>query len=125
MITFTQKGDLSKVTKFLERGAKKLGVSRFDRYGRMGVAALAAATPVDTGKTAASWKYDISEKDGVVSISFDNTNNQNGVPIVILLQYGHATRNGGWVEGRDFINPAIRPIFDQIAREAWEEVSKT
>ena len=96
----------------------------FRKYGREGVAALASATPVDTGRTANSWHYKIEQKQGSVSISFYNTNIQNGVPIAVILQYGHATRNGGWVQGRDYINPAIQPIFDKIADAAWKEVTK-
>lgn len=124
MITFSQKGDFSKFTKFLERAKEVAKLSDLDRYGREGVAALSSATPKDTGLTASSWEYEIEHKDGSVSISFYNTNVNNGVPIAIILQYGHGTRNGGWVEGRDYINPAIQPIFDKIAREAWEEVTK-
>ena len=88
------------------------------------VAALAAATPIDTGQTANSWYYKIEQRKKGVTISFYNTNVQNGVPIAIILQYGHATRNGGWVQGRNYINPAIQPIFDKIANEAWREVTK-
>lgn len=124
MITFRQKGDFSKLTRFLERAKEVVHVGDLDKYGREGVAALASATPVDTGLTANSWRYKIEQKKGSVSISFHNTNIQNGVPIAVILQYGHATRNGGWVQGRDYINPAIQPIFDKIANEAWREVTK-
>ena len=95
-----------------------------DKYGQAGVNALQAATPVDTGLTASSWYYEITNNDGVVRITFNNSNIQNGVPIAIILQYGHATRNGGWVEGRDYINPAIQPIFDKITETAWREVTR-
>ena len=94
-----------------------------NRYGREGVRALSAATPVDSGETASSWSYDIIREDGRTSIVFSNSNIQNGVPIAIILQYGHATRNGGWIEGRDYINPAIQPIFDKIVEDAWKEVT--
>ena len=124
MISFRQKGDFSKLTRFLERAKNLVHLSDLDRYGREGVAALASATPVDTGKTAASWYYDIKINKESASITFNNTNIQNGVPIAIILQYGHGTRNGGWVEGRDYINPVIQPIFDKIAEEAWKEVTK-
>ena len=124
MISFRQKGDFSKLTRFLERAKNLVHLSDLDRYGREGVAALASATPVDTGKTAASWYYDIKINKESASITFDNSNIQNGVPIAIILQYGHGTRNGGWVEGRDYINPVIKPIFDKIAEEAWKEVTK-
>ena len=124
MISFRQKGDFSKLTRFLERAKNFVQLSDLDRYGREGVAALASATPVDTGKTAASWYYDIKINKESASITFNNSNIQNGVPIAIILQYGHGTRNGGWVEGRDYINPVIQPIFDKIAEEAWKEVTK-
>ena len=124
MITFRHKGDFSKLTRYLEKakGVAKLGI--LDKYGREGVAALASATPVDTGTTAASWYYEVEHKNGIATISFFNSNIQNGVPIAIILQYGHGTGTGGWVEGRDYINPAIRPIFDKIVESAWEEVTK-
>lgn len=122
MITFRQKGDFSKLTRYLERVKEAAKIGDLDKYGREGVAALASATPVDTGKTASSWNYKIERKNGSVAITFNNTNINNGVPIAIILQYGHGTRNGGWVEGRDYINPAIQPIFDKIAESAWREV---
>lgn len=124
MITFRQKGDFSKLTRYLEKVKEVVKLGDLDKYGRAGVAALASATPVDTGLTASSWYYEISNKNGSAMISFHNSNIQNGVPIAIILQYGHGTRNGGWVEGRDYINPAIRPIFDRIADDAWKEVTK-
>lgn len=124
MIHFKQKGDFSKLTKYFEQVKETVKPSMLDKYGREGVAALSAATPVDTGTTAKSWRYEIKHKDGMYSISFYNTNIQNGVPIAIILQYGHATKNGGWVQGRDYISPAIRPVFDKITDEAWKEVTK-
>jgi len=124
MITFRQKGDFSRLTKFLERAKEVVHLGDLDQYGRAGVAALASATPVDTGETARSWRYEITNKDGVARISFLNSNIQNGVPIAIILQYGHGTGTGGWVEGRDYINPAIQPIFDQIVNDAWREVKR-
>ena len=124
MITFRQRGDFSKLTNFMERAKEAVHLGNLDKYGQEGVAALASATPVDTGQTANSWHYKIEQKNGSVSIGFYNTNIQNGVPIAIILQYGHATRNGGWVQGRDYINPAIQPIFDKIADIAWREVTK-
>ena len=99
-------------------------MSDLDRFGRDGVEALSSATPVDTGLTASSWDYEIKYSDDGARISFTNKNIQNGVPIAIVLQYGHATRNGSWVEGRDYINPAIQPIFDRIANDAWREVTR-
>lgn len=124
MISFRQKGDFSKLTKYLERAKEVVKLGDLNKYGREGVAALSSATPVDSGKTASSWAYEIERKNGSVVISFHNSNIQNGVPIAIILQYGHGTRNGGWVQGRDYINPAIQPIFDKIANDAWKEVTK-
>lgn len=124
MITFRHKGDFSKTTKFLENVKHGLNLSMFDKYGREGVNALTSATPVDTGLTAACWYYKVESKNGSTSINFYNSNIQNGIPIAIILQYGHGTGNGGWVEGRDYINPAIQPIFDKLAEQAWREVTK-
>ena len=124
MITLKQTGDYSKVTGYLERVREVAKVGVLDKYGREGVAALAAATPVDTGKTASSWYYKVENKNGSATLSFFNSNIQNGVPIAIILQYGHGTGTGGWVPGRDYINPAIKPIFDRIAKEVWREVTK-
>jgi hypothetical protein len=125
MISFRQKGNFSKFTSFLEKAKNGFRLGDLDRYGREGVAALASATPVDTGQTANSWSYQIVRKDKSVSIEFHNSNVQNGVPIAIILQYGHATGTGGWVQGRDYINPAVQPIFDKLANDAWREVTKT
>lgn len=124
MITFRQKGDFKKLNGYLERFKEGLKISTLDRYGEEGVQALADATPKDTGLTANSWRYRIVRGNGSVSITFENTNIQNGVPIAIILQYGHATRNGGYVQGIDYINPAVRPIFERLAEEAWEEVKR-
>ena len=124
MIRIRHKGNYAKATKYFESMKKAVRPRNLDKYGREGVAALASATPVDSGLTASSWNYEITERNGRVSISFYNTNVQNGVLIAVILQYGHGTRNGGWVEGRDYINPAIQPIFDKIANDAWREVTK-
>jgi len=124
MISFRQKGDFKKFTRYLERLKSAVHLSTLDKYGKEGVAALASATPIDSGETAGSWYYEIKNNKNSVTIEFLNSNIQNGVPIAIILQYGHATRNGGWVEGRDYINPAIQPIFDRIADDAWKEVTK-
>lgn len=124
MITFRQKGDFSKLTRFLERAKEAVKLGDLDKYGREGVAALSSATPIDSGKTAESWYYEIKNQNDSVSINFLNSNVNKGVPIAVILQYGHGTRNGGWVQGRDYINPAIRPIFDKIAESAWREVTK-
>ena len=124
MISLRQKGDFSKLTKYLEKVKEGFDVGILDKYGQAGVRALASATPVDTGLTANSWYYKIEKSKGSVSIAFYNSNIQNGVPIAVILQYGHGTKNGGWVQGRDYINPAIRPIFDAIVEDAWKEVTK-
>lgn len=124
MISFRQKGDFSSLTSFLEKAKEGIKLGDLDRFGREGVAALASATPVESGLTANSWEYKIEHKKGSATISFHNTNIQNGVPIAIILQYGHGTGTGGWVEGRDYINPAIQPVFDKIAENAWKEVTK-
>ena len=124
MSSFRQKGDFSKLTSYLERVKGVAKMSNLDKFGEAGVAALASATPVDTGLTANSWYYKIERSNGSASINFYNSNIQNGVPIAIILQYGHGTGTGGWVQGRDYINPAIQPIFDQIANDAWKEVTK-
>lgn len=124
MISFRQKGDFFKLTSFLEKSKEAVNLGVLDKYGREGVAALASATPIDSGETARAWSYTIERKKGSVAITFKNSNIQNGVPIAIILQYGHATGNGGWVQGRDYINPAIEPIFNKLAEEAWREVTK-
>lgn len=124
MIRFTQKGDFSKLTNYLEKAKHAIKLSILDKYGQKGVNALAKATPVNSGLTAQSWYYKIESKNGSISINFYNSNINEGVPIAIILQYGHGTGTGGWVEGRDYINPAIQPIFDEIAKEAWQEVTK-
>lgn len=124
MIKFSHKGDFSKLTRYLTKVKKAVSISDLEKFGNEGVNALASATPVDTGHTASSWYYEIEVKDGSARINFNNSNIQNGVPIAIILQYGHGTGTGGWVEGRDYINPAIQPIFDKIAENAWKEVTK-
>lgn len=124
MVEFVQTGDFGKITGFLEKAKEYFHVGKLDKYGREGVTALRNATPVNSGITADSWYYEIKQDKSGVTISFLNSNIQNGSNIAILLQYGHATRNGGYVQGRDYINPAIQPIFDKIAEEAWKEVRR-
>lgn len=125
MISFRHKGDFSKVTRFLvdAKGQKLLRI--LEKCGREGVAALASATPIDTGKTANSWFYKIENSRGSGKVLFCNSNIQNGVPIAIIIQYGHGTRNGGWVEGQDYINPAVKVVFEKMANDAWREVTST
>lgn len=124
MISFSQKGDFSKLSRYLERLKETVNLGVLDKYGRAGVAALSSATPKDSGKTAVSWSYEIERQNGSVSIVFRNSNINKGVQIAIILQMGHGTGTGGWVQGRDYINPAIQPIFEQLANEAWREVTK-
>lgn len=124
MISFRHKGDFSKLTRYLTEVNNAVKVKDLERFGKEGVAALESATPVESGLTANSWYYEIERSKESTILRFCNSNIQNGVPIAVILQYGHGTRNGGWVEGRDYINPAIQPIFDKIANEAWREVTK-
>lgn len=122
MLRFRQKGNFRKTENFLNRMAKEDYLKILNRYGIAGVDVLRTATPKDSGKTAASWGYEIEETSTGVKLVFTNSNINNGVNIAIILQYGHGTGTGGYVQGRDYINPAIRPIFDSIAEEAWREV---
>ena len=122
VIRFIHRGDLSASMRFLNALKNKNFLKHLDKYGREGVRALSLATPVDTGKTADSWDYEIHYYQGGASIVWTNSNVNKGENIAILLQYGHGTRNGGYVQGRDYINPALRPIFDEIADSAWKEV---
>lgn len=124
MISFKQKGNLKKTNNFLEKIKETIKIGDLDKYGREGVSALESNTPINSGLTSKSWYYKITRQNGRVSLSFYNSNIQNGVPIAIILQYGHGTKNGGWVEGRDYINPTIKPVFDKIVEKAWEEVKK-
>lgn len=117
MIVFHEKGDFSKTLVFLERLKNFFHAGLLDKYGREGVEALRAATPVDTGKTAASWRYEIKNLQNGMAIEFHNDNVVDGVNVAILIQYGHGTRSGTWVRGRDYINPAIRPVFDNMVKE--------
>ena len=123
MISFRQKGDFSKVTGYLEKIKEGVKLGLLDKYGRQGVAALSSATPVDSGVTAGSWSYEIERQNGGAAIVFTNSHINQGVPIAIILQYGHGTGTGGWVQGRDYINPAIQPVFDKMVDEAWKEVT--
>ena len=123
MISFRHKGDFSKLSRYLEKAKETTRLGILDKYGRAGVSALESATPVESGLTASSWYYTIERTRGSAKIIYHNSNIQKGVPIAIILQYGHGTGTGGWVEGRDYINPAIQPVFDDIANEAWREVT--
>lgn len=123
MIKFNHKGGFSKTEKFLKKSFEKDYRSVLASYGQRGVQALSSATPFESGKTAASWSYEIIQNGSSISICWNNSNIVNGVNIAVILQYGHATRTGGWVQGRDYINPALRPIFDEIADSAWKEIT--
>lgn len=123
MITVRHKGDFTNLEKMLKNSVGKDYRNILKRYGQEGVAALAAATPRDTGKTASSWFYEIEEKDGKLSVIWKNSNINDGVNIAIIIQYGHGTRNGGYVQGVDYVNPALQPIFDKMADAAWREVT--
>lgn len=124
MIRFEQKGNFSKLDHYFKRTRNSINNIDFDEIGKKGVDALSSATPIDTGLVSQSWYYKIIKTKDSVTINFNNSDIENGAPIAILLQYGHATRNGGWVEGRDYINPSIQPIFDELAKNAWKEVTK-
>lgn len=123
-IVVEQKGSLKRTERFLKRASNINYKSILQKYAQEGVAALAAATPVESGTTANSWDYEIRVSQGRYSIAWTNSNIVDGVQIAVIIQYGHATRNGGWVQGRDYINPALQPIFDKIANELWREVTK-
>lgn len=124
MITFESKGSFNKTEAWLKRLTTEEIFNSLSRYGAMGVSALASATPVDTGLTASSWTAEVSKTGNGWQIVWSNTHVEGGLPIAILLQYGHGTGTGGYVQGRDYINPAIQPIFDQIAQSVWEEVTR-
>lgn len=123
MIRITHKGDYSKATRYFEKLSKRATIVALEKYGQMAVDALAAATPVRSGLTASSWHFEINKTGKGYSIDLFNSHVNKGVPIAIILQYGHGTGTGGWVEGRDYINPAIQPVFDKLASDAWKEVS--
>lgn len=122
--SFRQKGDFSKLNRYLERVREAARIGVLDKYGRAGVAALQSATPVDTGETASMWYYTIERTKSSARIIFGNRNLENGFPVAIMLVYGHGTGTGGWVEGYNYIDPAIQPVFDKLANEAWREVTK-
>lgn len=122
-IKFTQEGDFKHIEAFLKNNSKSDLRSILDRYGQEGVRALSAATPKDTGKTAASWYYDISVTKKGVSITWRNSNIPKTIPIVLLIEYGHANQNGTYIEGHPFIGEAIKPIFDKLSRDVWKEVT--
>lgn len=124
MITITQKGSFNNTETYLSRLKQSNLYAVLNKYGSLGVNALSNATPFETGETANSWYYEIVQRKGYYSIRWHNRHVENGQVIAILIQYGHGTRNGGYVQGRDYIMPAMRSIFDAIANEAWKEVTK-
>lgn len=123
MISATSKGSFDKTVKFLEGLKNQEIFSNLERYGRVGVNALSSATPSETGETAASWGYKVIRTKGRYSIVWFNTHEEDGVNIAVIIQYGHGTGTGGFVQGRDFINPAMRPVFDQIVEDVWRQVT--
>ena len=123
MIEMSSSGSTSKMQAFLQSMVTKRHVTGFEGIAQRGVAALQAATPVESGLTASSWSYVIESRDGATFVSWVNTNSLNGANVAILIQYGHGTGTGGYVSGQDFINPAIRPIFDELANESWKKVT--
>lgn len=129
MISVRQKGNFNKTEKFLKKSFGRKWREILEKYGQLGVEALSAATPIDTGLTASSWEYEIIQNKSGLSIVWKNQNvidnKRYEVNVALLLQYGHATRNGGWIEGIDYINPALKPIFTKMADAAWKEVSST
>lgn len=124
-IKFVVRGSFTKTQKFFEKCKHLFQLGILDKYGREGVNLLSMATPVDTGKTAASWRYEIKSDSKSLSIEWINdSTTKDGIPIVVLIQYGHGTGNGGYVKGNDFINPTIKPFFDKITKELWKEVTR-
>lgn len=125
MISFRQRGSFRKTERLLKKSLGRDYVSVLSKYGEQGVSALSAGTPLESGLTASSWSYEIIQNDTGVSVVWNNSNVNKGVNIALILQYGHGTRNGGWVEGRDYINPALQSIFDKMAEAAWKEVTSS
>lgn len=123
MIKITTRGDFSKAYSFIERVKEVFKRGVFDKYGQIGVDALYEATPKRTGKTASSWYYKISRGHDTVSIEWCNSNTNKGENIAVLIQYGHSTRQGAYVRGQDYINPAMKAVFEQIASDLWKEVT--
>lgn len=123
MIRITQKGDFKKTYKFLENASLSKVEKVLEKYGLMGVEALSALTPVDSGETAESWDYHIEKSGGNYSIVWTNSNVNDHVNIALIIQYGHGTGTGGYVKAIDYINPAMKPVFEKVAKEVWEEVT--
>jgi hypothetical protein len=124
LIKIIQEGDFSKTMRFFNRVLRKNYRNIIADYANRGIEALQKATPEDSGKTADSWNYEIIDGDGMTTLYFTNSNTQNGVTVAVLLIYGHGTRNGGYVEGIDFVTPALRPIFQELADKIWKEATE-
>jgi hypothetical protein len=124
LIKIIQEGDFSKTMRFFNRVLRKNYRNIIADYANRGIEALQKATPEDSGKTADSWNYEIIDGDGMTTLYFTNSNTQNGVNVAVLLIYGHGTRNGGYVEGIDFVTPALRPIFQELADKIWKEATE-
>lgn len=124
VLRITNEGDFNKTIGFLEKAEKTLTKSSLDEYGRLGVDALTKATPKNTGKTAASWYYEIEKKNDSIAIVWSNSNINENVNVAVLIQMGHGTGTGGYVRGVDYINPALKPVFDKIANDVWKEVER-
>lgn len=124
MIKIKHKGNFAKTEMFLKHNLTMNKLRMLEKYAQEGVDALSSATPIDSGETANSWGYRITETKKGIKLSWINSNVVDGVPIAIIIQYGHATQNGSFVQGRDYINPAIRPVFDRISNNVWREVTK-
>lgn len=122
-ISFQSRGDFKRTGNFLERLLKRDIYKALDKYGREGVAALSSATPTESGLAASSWDYEVEVSGKTASITWTNHNIENGFTVAVMLQYGYATGTGGYVQGRDYINPALKPIFDRIAEDVWKEVT--
>lgn len=123
MVTFKHHGNFNNTKRFFKRAAEARFLQNLNRYGQEGVAALSAATPVESGETASSWYYEIQRSGSSFAIHWGNSHVNDGVNIAVIIQYGHGTGTGGYVVGRDYINPAIQPIFDKIAENVWKEVT--
>lgn len=123
MFSRSTSGSFDNTMKFLNRMKSEKMFDNLDRFGRQGVDALRSATPIETGLAGKSWGYQIGHTNGQVSISWFNTDVEGGVNIAVILQYGHGTGTGGWVQGRDYINPSMRPIFDKILDDVWKQVT--
>lgn len=123
MIVFKQSGSFNRTNNFLDKASNTKRLQLLHKYGKRGVVALSSATPVSSGLTAKSWSYEIRSFKNSYTLTWVNSNVNNGIQIAILIQYGHGTRNGGYVHGRDYVNPAIRPIFDKLSVDLWKEVT--